>query len=174
MRLSEWLRSGMAVAALISAMNPATGKGPQRVQAQESLAGEARDVGCSPRDLMRRIEDPGSGTHWLLFRDEKHLGGPGRLVQETTSGINGCASGPARSAMDKCPEVRPRIIRAGDRLIVREQKPSVDLQLQGVALASAVAGSVLNVRLVVGGKTVRAIAAQPGKAWLLTVTGPMQ
>jgi hypothetical protein len=86
----------------------------------------------------------------------------------------GCESGLAQHAIEKSAASQLHIIRAGDRLIVQEHTSFVDLELEGVALASAARGSALNVRLGVGGKTVRAMAVQPGIAWLMPVTELMQ
>jgi uncharacterized Zn-binding protein involved in type VI secretion len=54
------------------------------------------------------------------------------------------------------------IIRAGDPLSIEQHSAVADVQLTAVALGPAAAGSTLNVRLVIGGRVVRAIAVGPG------------
>ena len=56
------------------------------------------------------------------------------------------------------------VVRAGDRLIVEEHTARVDAALEARALASAVAGAALVVRLTLGGKVVRVVALGPGRA----------
>jgi hypothetical protein len=130
-----------------------------------------RDVGtpfngtAGSGPLVREIDDPNSGTRWLLVRDKANPGGPGRLE-------------PARQGRDpgtierqvQGPSVagnRPvSIIRAGDKLIVEEHSAITDAYLEGVALGAAGTGSPLNVRLSIGGRIVRAVAVAPGRAAL--------
>ena len=50
--------------------------------------------------------------------------------------------------------------------MVEEHTPVVDARLEAVALNPAMAGSVFNVRLSVGGRTMRAVALGPGRAVL--------
>lgn len=56
------------------------------------------------------------------------------------------------------------VIRTGDRLIVEENTALVEARLEAVALGPAQPGSSFNVRLVAGGKIVRAVALGPGRA----------
>src|ERR1035438_5187951 len=109
----------------------------------------------APGAVVREIDDPHTGTRWLLMRDMSHPGGPGRLVQAEDAGN--------RAAQNK-PEIEPYhakfrpVLRAGDRLVVEENTPRVEARFEAVALGPAALGSVLAVRLTLGGKVVRAVA----------------
>ncbi len=127
--------------------------------------------------VRREIGDPSSGARWLLGRDINRPGGPGRLVLAESESAdsnpkpgtddNPMSKSASRAICARRSSPRP-IIRAGDRLVVEEHTALVELRLEGVALASAVAGSQFNVRLKFGGGTVRAIAKAPGVATLVT------
>jgi flagella basal body P-ring formation protein FlgA len=54
------------------------------------------------------------------------------------------------------------VIGAGDRLILEEHSAVVDARLEAVALGPAAVGSALRVRLVIGGRVVRARALAAG------------
>jgi hypothetical protein len=56
------------------------------------------------------------------------------------------------------------IVRAGDQLTIEEHTRVADAYLEAIALGPASVGSVLNVRLKVGGRVVRALALGPGRA----------
>lgn len=115
-----------------------------------------------PDEVVREIDDPHTGTRWLLIRDPRHTGGPGRLLLAEST------RNPARQEADLKPSrVEPRpVLHAGDRLIVEENTQVVESRLEAVALGPAVIGSVLNVRLSLGGKVVRVVALAPGRAML--------
>jgi hypothetical protein len=135
-----------------------------------------RDVGASPDGtaglgrLVREIDDPNSGTRWLLVRDKANPGGPGRLelapqgrepgtVERQVQGPSAVRNGPVS------------IIRAGDKLVVEEHSATTDAYLEGVALGPAETGSALNVRLSIGGKVVRTVAVARGRAALEAAAG---
>jgi hypothetical protein len=112
-------------------------------------------------DVVREIDDPHSGARWLLLRDAAHPGGPGRLVlaggtprithlRETGDEVATTATLP--------------VIRAGDRIILEEHSATTEGRLEAIALGPAAIGSSFAVRLSIGGKVVRALAASPGKA----------
>ncbi len=117
------------------------------------------------RRLLREIDDPNSGTRWLLVRDKTSPGGPGRLELVPPGRDPGA---PGRQA--KAPWVAQTrdvlIIRPGDKLVVEEHTTITDAYLEGVALGPAGTGSALNVRLTIGGRVVRAVAVAPGRASL--------
>jgi hypothetical protein len=113
-------------------------------------------------EIVREIDDPHSGARWLLMRSSDHPGGPGLLVL-VESGRNPVRQGQA--AVEPLEVLRP-VIRAGERLIVEENTPVVEARLEAVALGPAVAGSVLDARLKIGGRVVRAVALGPGRAEL--------
>jgi hypothetical protein len=130
--------------------------------------------------IVREIDDPHTGKHWLLVRDEGHPGGPGRLVvaagspDEDSPGWDGQNQlGAAQSqavAKSDLAALRP-VIRAGDRLTVEEHTSVVEAYLEAVALGPAAAGVALNVRLRMGGRVVRAVALGPGSAAFQPETG---
>jgi hypothetical protein len=119
-------------------------------------------------EVVREIDDPHSGDHWLLMRDEGHPGGPGRMVlvagleRESLRDGARVAQPAGFAALDRI-AVRP-VIHTGDRLIVEESTPVVEARLEGVALGPAASGVPFNVRLKVGGNVVRAVALGPGRA----------
>jgi len=150
--------------------------------------------------VLRTIDDPGTGQRWLLLRDESHPGGPARLVLSTPDTLQGKESNdsdpsdapasPAAStranssfaqiAKDRVvmsiprPEVAtspaPALIRAGEHLCVERHSAVVDVQLEAVALGSASAGSEFSARLVIGGRVVRAVAVGQGHATFAPAT----
>ena len=111
------------------------------------------------RKLIRESDDPTTGDRWLLLRDSSHPGGPGRWVLSSP--------GPG-SAGTRQPGIAPAapspVIRPGDRLIVEQNSALIRARLEAVALGSAVPGSILNVRLQIGGGVFRAVALGPGRA----------
>jgi hypothetical protein len=114
-------------------------------------------------EIVREIDDPNSGARWLLERNPDHPGGPGLLVlvESGRNPVRQDQSGFEPSGVD------PRtVIRAGDRLIVEENTPVVEARLEAIALGTAVLGSVLEARLKIGGRVVRAVALGPGRAEL--------
>ena len=116
-----------------------------------------------PSQIVREIDDPHTGIRWLLMRDPRHPGGPGRLVR-----VESARNQTRRDKAGVEPfqgELRP-FIHAGERLIVEENTPVVEARLEAVALGPAVAGSPLDVRLKIGGKVVRVVASAPGRAVL--------
>jgi len=120
--------------------------------------------------VVRVIDDPSTGNYWLLERDPRHPGGPGRLVLVPRKAG---ADGPGRAGEDagspdaaEAPvliQLTP-VIRAGDPLIVEENTPVVEARLEGVALGPAVLGATFEARLRIGGKVVRAVALGAGRA----------
>jgi hypothetical protein len=127
------------------------------------------DSPAGSRRLLREIDDPNSGTRWLLVSDKSNAGGPGRLELASPGRDQGTfarqAQGPGVA------ESRPAtIIRPGDKLVVEEHSATADAYLEGVALGPARPGSGLNVRLSIGHRVVRAVAVAPGRATLESAT----
>jgi hypothetical protein len=115
--------------------------------------------------LLREIDDPSSGTRWLLVRDKTNPGGPGRLELVMPGRDPGVLGRLAQTPL--VAQIRPiPIIRPGNKLVVEEHSTTADAYLEGVALGPAGTGSVLNVRLAIGGRMVRAVAVAPGRAAL--------
>jgi hypothetical protein len=144
-----------------------TASGPQVIVSSRELVPQSVSAN-SPGGLVREIRDPHSGDRWLLSRDLKHPEGPGRLVlvQHGANRIRATGSGVAPAAGDDAgsPSLPLPVIHAGDRLIVEEHSDVVEARLEAVALDAAVTGSLLNVRLSIGGRVVRAVALGPGRA----------
>jgi hypothetical protein len=123
------------------------------------------DGRAGSRQLLREIDDPNSGTRWLLVRDKTNPGGPGRLELASPGRDQGTFGMHAKTA--SVAQNRPLpIIRPGDKLIVEEHSATTDAYLEGVALGLAGPGSALNVRLAIGGRVVHAMAVAPGRAAL--------
>jgi hypothetical protein len=110
-------------------------------------------------EIIREIDDPRNGDRWLLVRDDTHPGGPGLLLLVSAVQIKTRQTGPGLAAP-------PPIIRAGDRLIVEENTAVAEARLEAVALSPAWPGSLFSVRLTMGGRVLRVLAAGPGRAFL--------
>jgi hypothetical protein len=120
-------------------------------------------------EVLREIDDPHNGDRWLLTRNADNPAGPGMLVR-----VSGARLGPQRAGLSEDSQAAAPalpVIRAGDRLIVEEDTPVVSARLQATAMNPAAAGSVLNVRLAIGGRVMRAVALAPGRAALEPETG---
>lgn len=169
----------MLVAVLIAA--------PARGQAAHSSASGPRSLAASQQPvrtpavpdsaIIREIDDPHNGDRWLLVDDPSHPGGPGLLVLASSARMN------PSDGMDGQDRMNPRkagleaettapIIRGGDRVIVEENTPVVEARLDAVAMGPAQAGSPFNARLSIGGKVVRAVAVELGRAVLQRETRP--
>jgi len=123
----------------------------------------------APSDLLREIDDPALGRRWLLYRDTRHPEGPGRLIAVGAPTLDGLHTG-SRAQPHSIPASQP-VIRIGDRVVLEEHSPIVDARLEAIALAPALQGSALKVRLVLGGKIVEAIAIAPGRVALTPQQG---
>jgi F0F1-type ATP synthase membrane subunit c/vacuolar-type H+-ATPase subunit K len=122
---------------------------------QNSMPTAGRPPEIPRGDFVREIDDPNTGDRWLLTRDSRHPGGPGLLILVSFVG------GPSRQANSEIP---PPIIHAGDRVIVEERTAVMEARLEAIALGPAIAGSSLNLRLILGSKVVRAVARGPSNA----------
>jgi hypothetical protein len=136
-----------------------------------TLAGGASlepEGGVASGRLLRVIDDPSTGARWLLYEDTQHPGGPARLVEVALKEVKtGWSSSPTKES-DK---VSRFCIHAGDRLTVEEHTPIADSNLAAVALGQAGKGEALEVRLVIGGRVVKAVAEEPGRARLRGESG---
>jgi hypothetical protein len=152
----------LAAASICCAQAP---DGVSRAQALLSSGGQGQVESLAQGEIVREIDDPHSGDRWLLMRNARVPGGPGRLVL-VSADRRGIGGAPAQAATET-EEARPRsVIRAGDRLIVEEHTPLVDAVLEARALNPAAIGSAFDVRLTIGGRVVRALALGPGRATL--------
>ena len=157
-------RSIMKMAAMLAMAAPAAlGQATASTVAAHLVMLSSPAPGSSPRvpagEVVREIDDPSNGDHWLLVHNADHPAGPGLLLLVSAERIRPRQAGPG-------PKVEPvlPVIRAGDRVIVEENTPVVEAQLEAVAMSPAMAGSSLNVRLSIGGKVIRAVASGPGRA----------
>jgi Chaperone for flagella basal body P-ring formation len=138
-------------------------------RAQASVADEQRS-----RDrinALREIDDPVSGTHWLLVKDPCRPEGPGRLVRgdgalKDTIGSLCCLK--KLGASRAIERTLPRVIRGGDGLVVEDNAGAATARVEGVALEPAGVGSVLRVRLRMSGSIVKAVVVARGRAKLVS------
>jgi len=162
----------MAAQAVCAQTPAASGPAAQDLLSPEGLV-TASVEGREQGEIFREIDDPHTGNRWLLVRNGKLPGGPGRLVRvadyQKKSGsavlaVLQIAGQPGDAALQP-------VIHAGDRLIIEEHTARADALLEARALNPAAPGSVLDVRLAIGGKVVRAVALAPGRAALLAEAG---
>jgi hypothetical protein len=129
-------------------------------------------------EIVREIDDQRNGDRWLLVHDPSHPAGPGLLVLVAASSMDPKDRTDRTDSQDlklkglagteaATPAPTP-IIHGGDRVIVEENTPIVDARLEAVAMGPAWAGSPFNARLSLGGRVVRAVAVEPGRALLQT------
>jgi hypothetical protein len=131
-----------------------------------SVSPVAAASGAAEGSLVREIDDQQCGNRWLLFRDDRNPGGPGRLVL-VQSAQAGSAGRPATGAAAELPAAPQKpVIHAGDRLVIEQETPQISARLEAVALAPAMAGRLFRARLRMGGKIVEAVALAPGRAAL--------
>lgn len=154
MKRQSKMRVGRALAAMAVAAVLPGAFGQAVVQA----LGE-RAIG----EIVRQIDDPNTGVRWLLVRDTRHPAGPGLLIPAAGQVKTRPAGHDAREAL---PSLLVRVIHAGDRLVVEESTAAFDARLEGIALGAGRLGQQIAVRLVLGGKVVRAQVTAPGRATL--------
>jgi hypothetical protein len=139
--------------------------GALQASAQVELKpGPASSAAPPAGEVLREIDDPNTGYRWLLIRDSDRPGGPGRMVRLSNAQVEARPEAGAGVSLREGRGQSPPVIRAGDRLIVEESTALVEARLEAVALGSALTGSPLNVRLVLGGNVLRAVALGPGRA----------
>ena len=126
-------------------------------------------------EIVREIDDSATGDRWLLERDPRHPGGPGRMVlvghEKTVRGSLETGNEAWDNGSDRAPALQAPIIRAGDRVTLEEHLALVDASLEAIALGPARQGSELRVRLSIGGRVVRALAFAAGRATLVPDAG---
>ena len=141
----------------------------------QSIASAQLGANGAPRgsEAIREVYDAGTGNRWLLVRDLAQPAGPGRFLLVSGPGKDGMnevdsktETQPASSTVS----IRP-VIRSGDAVLVEESTPTVEMRLEGVALAPARVGAELNVRLKVNGSVVRTVALAQGHVTLATGRG---
>jgi hypothetical protein len=134
------------------------GRVQAQVQPQVMVSG-----GETAATILREIDDPHSGERWLLLPDEKHTGGPGRLVLSAGHPQHSSTRPVSRVEKPDRVAVFP-VIHAGDRLVVEEHSAIAEARLEAVAMGPATTGSTFAARLKIGGRVVRARALAPGRA----------
>ncbi len=126
-------------------------------------------TGFDQNNVVREIDDPHTGDHWLLMRNDSDQGGPGRLV--LAQGRSRSEKVHARTVARQMAPGVESVIHAGERLTVEEHTAVADSVLEARALGPAAVGSVFEVRLTIGGKVVRVVALGSGHAVLQTESG---
>lgn len=119
-------------------------------------------------NVIREIDDSATGDRWLLVRDALNPAGPARMVRTETGkadSTGGTKSAPARKgAQSPATALARPVIHAGEAVIVEEHTSVVDARLEAVALGSAIIGAELRARLKIGGKVLRVVALEAGRA----------
>ena len=150
----------LAIAApAVFAQPPASSATGHLVMLSSSSANSSSQAPAA--EIVREIDDPSNGNHWLLVHNAEHPAGPGLLLLVSAARTQTRQSEPGPGV--RAEPVFP-IIRAGDRVIVEENTPLVEARLEAVAMSPAMAGSSFNARLNIGGKVIRAVATGPGRA----------
>ena len=118
---------------------------------------------------MRIVDDPGTGTKWVIERDLRHPSGPGKMVVVSGEGFSGAPRGEHQENQNS--QILPvPIIHSGDFVLVIEKGNVLDASFEGVAVSSARSGESVSVRLKIGGHTLEGVAIEPGKVRLLPWT----
>jgi hypothetical protein len=154
----------IAAAVMVAAMQMAMAQNASSAAAGKPAAGEEKS--------MHVLDDVNTGDRWVLTRDTAHPGGPGRLLrldrpvridrQDRQECVDGSEPVANRAV------VKPvMVIRGGDRVVVEEKTAAIEARLQGVALAPAGVGELVNVRLTAGGWLVRGMVEESGRVRLV-------
>ncbi len=114
--------------------------------------------------LLRETLDPATGARWQLVRDSEDPSAPPRMIRVESGDAQPVSS---RSRVPFGLRADPPVIRSGDRVLVSESTPLVDVVMEGVALEPARSGAQLKVRLRVNGGQVIAVAIEAGRAQLV-------
>jgi hypothetical protein len=160
----HWVR-GQQCFALFCAAMALPGYGQAGAQAGSGLQVMESSAAPAQSEVLREIDDPSTGDRWLLMRDGKNPGGPGRLVRMAAHpGEPGRASWHSEPQIDAA-RLLP-VIHAGEHLVVEEHTAVADAYLEAQAMNPAAPGATFAARLAIGGRVVRAIALGPGRAAL--------
>jgi hypothetical protein len=180
--LLDAIGAALLAAALLSpALHAQAQSAPQAsLSATLIVNGRAAPL-ASSLQVVREIDDPSNGNRWLLFRDRRCPGGPGRLILlSSSSAAAGHAAAPEKQPSAQAPPptansfaayaiaapaaLAAPVIRAGDALIVEENTSIAEARLTATALGAAPVGAPFSARLEIGGKVVRVRALGPGRA----------
>lgn len=127
-----------------------------------------QSVQATPSMMIREIDDRHTGDRWFLMRDPSRPSAPGCMVLAAAGARQVGQREQRETSLAATQETNHELpipsIHSGDRLIVEEKTPMVETRLEAVALGQAVNGAPLNVRLVMSGNIVQAVALGPGRA----------
>jgi hypothetical protein len=141
--------------------------------ASGQAAAQAKENPFAPAEATRVIDDSGAGVRWVLLRNSKRPGGPGRLIPIgiANDGVETPQWNPrARLDTREIPQKLRRVILGGDPLIVEDHAGHAETRVEAVALGPAAVGQVFKARLKVDNATVNAIALSSGHATLAPPT----
>jgi hypothetical protein len=113
------------------------------------------------------IQDPSTGNRWQLARNPIHPEAPPRWIQASDRNMDDMLErlgGGSTGKVVARDAARPILIYPGDKLVVEEHSAFVDARLEAVALDAAPRGFELRARLRIGGKVVRVVALERGRA----------
>jgi len=157
-----------ALVAIVSAATAQTATDKiARLKAPDAIKQPRREV--RQYQTMRIIDDPGTGTKWVVERDVRHPSGPEEMVLVSDGGRS-VASRDEHQGNQNSQKLRRPIIHSGDLVIAIEKGNVLDASFEGVAVSSAGSGEPVIVRLKIGGHTFEGIAIEPGRVRLLPET----
>ena len=122
--------------------------------------------------LFRSVDDPALATRWLLMRDPRHPGAPGRMVEAparivSPGGLNSAADhGDARKQTGLQRKAKP-VVRVGDEILVVSENPDSQLTLHARALSAGCAGDKISARIDVFHREVHARVLAAGRVEML-------
>ncbi len=167
----SWSMGLLIIAATLAGAQAFRGSGRNAAMTFSSSTSQRR----SSVEIVREIDDPTTGDRWLLERDSRNPGGPGRMVlvgHEKAVRVSSKPGNEVWAGGANASAVLPAsVIHAGDRVIVEEHSALVDASLEATALGPARQGAQLRVRLSIGGRVVRAVAVTTGRATLASESG---
>jgi hypothetical protein len=155
------VRRGVGIVLLSAGVSAVLAQGPDGPNAAASASAQSSDTSF-PIPAVREIDDPHSGSRWLLVKNADHPGGPGRLLQiqrQVQPGPDGAESDASQTER----LIASPVIHTGDAVRVEEHTTRVDAVLEAIALGPAVAGQPLRVRLKLRGRIVNVIARSAGR-----------
>jgi hypothetical protein len=159
--------AAMAFWGALWALGQNTGRGGPAAAALPQPPTAAQWTSSLPATALGKICDPSTGYCWLLVRNPAHPEEPARwlpasggILDDQRPKSDGTSAGKAM-IRDVAPSI---VIRPGDRLVVEEHSSVVDARLEAVALNAAAPGGELRARLGIGGRVVRVLALECGRA----------
>lgn len=171
-REAGWKRA-VVFSAVLSILPLVAQSGRGASAAAQGAAKAENPAANGPMEAVRTIADPATGDCWLLEPNLRHPEGPGRLVRKGpgdpschwTAGELGAR--PTRAGK----RAGMPVVRAGERIVVEEKTPVVDVRLETVAMEPGWTGMVVRVRPRTGGRVLQAMILGPGRARLVQEKG---